>query len=146
MKNQAKSATSEEKYVLTLTREQAITAQNALELYARLRIGQFEHISEKLLDFGLGVDEYCRRRDIANDLLGLAACILFGKNQYGRPDTKKDNLHHRAWNIYEALRYRMAWHDHPEGGWGVCFDEPYPWGNEPVPQCVITEHEREDKQ
>lgn len=29
----------DEKYILTLTREQAQVAQNALELYARLKIG-----------------------------------------------------------------------------------------------------------
>ena len=36
---------AEEKYVLTLTRDQALVAQNALELYARLKIGQFNRIS-----------------------------------------------------------------------------------------------------
>lgn len=132
-----------ETYVLTLTREQAQTAQNALELYARLKIGQFERIPEMMLDFGTGVDDYCKRRDLANDLLKIVAGIIFGKNQYGWPDVEQDAYHHRAWNIYATLRYHMAWHDHPEGGWAVCFDKPYPCGGEPVPKCRV---ERGDNQ
>lgn len=119
-----------EKYILTLTREQAQVAQNALELYARLKIGQFDRITELMLDVR-SVDEYCQRRDLANDLLKIVACIIFGRNDYGQPKCEKDALHHRAWNIYTALRYQMAWHDRPEGGWGLHFDKPYPWGGEP---------------
>lgn len=129
---------AEEKYVLTLTREQAQVAQNALELYARLKIGQFDRITELMLDVR-SVDEYCQRRDLANDLLKIVACIIFGRNDYGQPKCEKDALHHRAWNIYTALRYQMAWHDHPEGGWGLHFDKPYPWGGEPVAECRIEE-------
>lgn len=55
------------------------------------------------------------------------------------PKCEKDALHHRAWNIYTALRYQMAWHDRPEGGWGLHFDKPYPWGGEPVAECRIEE-------
>ena len=131
--------TSEEKYILTLTREQAQTVMDALELYARLRIGQFNRITELLLDVQ-NADDYCKRREIANDLLNIAACVIFGKNAYGQPECQKDNLHHRAWNIYAALRYKMAWHDHPEGGWTVCFDKPRPWGGEPVPKCEVMDN------
>lgn len=130
----------DEKYILTLTREQAQVAQNALELYARLKIGQFDRITELMLDVR-SVDEYCQRRDLANDLLQIVAGIIYGKNAYGYPDVQKDALHHRAWNIYAAIRYKMAWHDEPKGGWAVCFDEPYPYGGEPVPKCTIVERE-----
>lgn len=42
--------------------------------------------------------------------------------------------------FFVALRHCLAWHDNPKGGWGVCYDEPYPWGGEAVPECrVITE-------
>ena len=128
----------DEKYILTLTREQAQVAQNALELYARLKIGQFDRITELMLDVR-SVDEYCQRRDLANDLLKIVACIIFSRNDYGQPKCEKDALHHRAWNIYTALRYQMAWHDRPEGGWGLHFDKPYPWGGEPVAECRIEE-------
>lgn len=131
----------DEKYVLALTREQAIVAQNALELYARLRIGQFNRITELMLDVR-SVDEYCERRDLANDLLKVVACIIFGRNEYNQPKCEKDALHHRAWNIYATLRYHMAWHDRPEGGWGVHFDTPYPWGGESIPECKVISAEK----
>lgn len=127
---------AEEKYILTLTRDQAITVQDALELYARLKIGQFNRITEMMLDVR-SVDEYCQRRDLANDLLRVVACIIFGRNEYGQPVCQKDALHYRAWNIYTALRYQMTCHDHPEGGWSTHFDKPYPWGGEAVPECRV---------
>lgn len=133
-------ATSESKqdvrYVLTLTKEQARMVETACELYARLKIGQFELITEQMLDVQ-DIDEYCKRRDIANDLLRTVACVIFGRNINGWPHVEKDALHHRAWNIYQALRYQRAWHEHPEGGWGVSFDKPYPYGGEPVPDVRI---------
>lgn len=133
-----------ETYVLTLTREQAQTAQNALELYARLKIGQFDRITDLMLDIN-GIDDYCQRRDLASDLLKIVACIIFGKNTYGQPDAKKDALHHRAWNIYATLRYHMAWHDDPGGNtWSVAFDKPYPYGGESIPGCRVVPGNGED--
>lgn len=128
-----------EKYVLELSREQAIMVEDACELYARLRIGQFENITEKILD--IRTKDYCASRDTANDILKVAACIILGRNVYGQPEGKKDKLHNRAWNIYTAIRYKRAWHDNPEGGYSVCFDKPHPWGGEPVPKCTIVESE-----
>ncbi len=129
-----------EKYILELSREQAIMVKDACELFARLKIGQFDRITELMLDVR-NVDEYCKRRDDLNDLLKVAACIIFGRNEYGLPDCKQDELHFRAWNIYAAIRYKMAWHDNPEGGWSVCYDKPRPWGDESVPECTIVESE-----
>lgn len=128
-----------EKVELILSREQAEMVKDACELYARLRIGQLERIVEMMLDVR-GAEDYCERRDTATALLRTVACIIFGRTAYGSPDCKKDALHHRAWNIYAALRHSLAWHDNPQGGWSVCYDEPYPWGGEAVPECrVITE-------
>ena len=127
---------SAERYVLILTREQAETTKDALELYARLKIGQFERITELMLD-EQSVDEYCKRRILSNDLLRIVANILFGSNVYDYPDVQKDKIYHRAWNIYALLRYRMAWHDNQKGGIGNCYDVPYEWGGEPVPECKV---------
>lgn len=57
-----------EKVVLTLTREQAQMVEDACELYARLRIGQFERIVEMMLDVR-DAENYCERRDTATALL-----------------------------------------------------------------------------
>lgn len=133
----------EERYILTLTRDQANMIKDACELMARLRIGQFDHITEKLLDVAV-VDDYCRRRESANAFLTSAACALLGTTIHGTPDGKKDQLHHRAWNIYATIRYCMAWHDTPEGGWSVCFDKPRPWGGESVPDCRVVDGDKSD--
>lgn len=128
---------AEEKYVLTLTREQAATARDALELYARLKIGQFNRITEMMLNVK-SVDDYCKRRDLANDLLKIVAGIIFGRNIYGTPDVHADAEHHRAWGIYATLRYHMAWHDKPEGNsWSVDFDKPYSMDDQPLPECKV---------
>lgn len=127
-----------EKYVLTLTREQAIMVKDACELFARLKIGQFERITEMLLD--LHLDDYCEKRDLANAVLRIAACALLGSYGYRTPLVQQDDLHYRAWDIHAAIRHCMAWHDEPEGNiWSVSFDKPYPHGDEPLPEIKILE-------
>lgn len=132
---------SNERVTLTLTREQALTVEKACELLARLNIGQFKTVTEMLLDFRRGVDDYCHRRDMANDLLDLAAITIFGRGAYGQPDIKEKSVEHeRAWLVYATLRHARSWHDHPEGGYTVNFDKPLPTG-EYTPKCEITKEE-----
>lgn len=52
----------DERYVITLTPEQEIITEQALELLARLHIGQFERIAELLCD--PRDQDYCQRRDL----------------------------------------------------------------------------------
>lgn len=132
-----------EKYILTLTPDQARMVSNACELYARLKLGQFENIPQALLDYKK-VGDFCARRDLSNDLLKIVAGIIFGKNEYSQPKIEKDPLFYRAWNIHATLRYHIAWHEHPEGGWGTHFDKPYEWGGEPVPECRVEESNAEE--
>ncbi len=77
-----------EKVVLTLTREQAQMVEDACELYARLRIGQFERIAEMMLDVR-DAENYCERRDTATALLQTVACVIFGRTACGTPDCKR---------------------------------------------------------
>lgn len=127
------------KVVLELTREQAMTVERACELYARLKIGQFDRITENFLDFGLDVDEYCERRDTANDLLKVAASVIYGRSYYGRPELK-DIEHKRAWEIYATLRHARSWHDNPNGDHMSCYyDEVRPESGDPLPKCEIKE-------
>ena len=125
-----------ETYTLTMTREQAQVAKDALELYARLKIGQFDRITEMLMDIR-DVKDYCERSTVANEILRVAAGIVLGRTAHGWPKCIRDDAHKRAWAMFMTIRSRMAWHDHPEGGIGCCYDEPYPWGGEPVPGCKV---------
>lgn len=128
-----------EKYILTLTPEQAAVVQMACEMLARMEIGQFNIISEQLLDVSaMDIDEYCFRRDMANKALELSACLIYGQNSYGKPDISiKSDLHHRAWNVYQVLRYTRSWHENPKGGFTVNYDKPMNLTNEPLPKCKI---------
>ena len=133
--------------VLEMTRDQALLVENACELLARLHIGQFKTVTDMVLPIhGMEIDDYCRRRDNANDALMLAAKIIFGRNCYDQPDVeKKDEEHNRAWNVYQVLRYTRSWHDYPDGvHWSVCFDQPMKLLNEPLPKCEIVERNATD--
>lgn len=129
----------EEKYVLTLTRKQAYMVQDACELFARLKIGQFNRITEHLLD--LGLNDYCERRDNANDLLRVVSNVIFGRNAYGSPELKQDEIHYRAWDIYTVLRHAMWKHDNPDpegmAKWCVASDTPRSHTDEPLPKCKV---------
>lgn len=126
----------EERYVLTLTPEQEYIVEQALELLARLHIGQFERIAELLCD-PRDID-YCKRRDLASDLLRLAAIVVFGRNACNYPDINgKSEEHERAWTIYSVLRHTRSWHENPEGGFTVNYDEPLNFTGGPMPKCEI---------
>lgn len=124
------------RYVLSMTEEQARAVSRACELYARLRIGQLDELNFELLLFK-SREDICERREQALNLLLLLKKIYFPElNGHGHSyGVGHDEVSDRAWVAYQAMRYAMAWHDHPEGGIGVHFDPPMPLSNEPLPTC-----------
>ena len=129
--------------ILELTRDQAMMVEHACELMARLRIGQFKFITEVFVDMHdkKGVKDFWFRRDRANEALDLAAKLIGCVTLYNNtPDFENNILHHRAWSIYEVLRYTRSWHDNPDGNhFGVCYDVPMSWIDEPLPECRIVQ-------
>ena len=133
-----------ETVTLTMTREQARAVMDATELLARLEIGQFEEITWKMIEHFRGNDRDGkpvfddRSRDLANAYLKSACLAVFGVKN-GWPDLGEKNMqHHRCWAVYAAIRYALAWHDHPEGGYTVDFEEPLSYG-ESLPKCEVKE-------
>lgn len=128
---------------LEFTRDQALVVEQACELLARLRIGQFNRITEMMLKPNADTDlrDYCFRRDRANDALALASRLIYGETSYGAPDCQKDELYQRAWNIFSVLRYTRSWHDNPNGGFSVCYDKPMSFIDERLPKCGITKED-----
>ena len=61
----------EERVTLTMNREQARVVERACELLACLNVGQFNIITEMLMDSRRGMDDYCWRRDMAKEEKGL---------------------------------------------------------------------------
>ena len=137
MKKSCESAIGE-RVSLTMNREQARVVERACELLACLNVGQFNIITEMLMDSRRGMDDYCWRRDMAKELFNLAALSIFGEEMYGQPNLPEKNAEHeRAWLIYTTLRHARSWHDHPDGGYTVNLDPPLPTG-EYMPKCEIT--------
>ena len=131
-----------ETITLTMTREQARAVMNATELLARLEIGQFKEITWKMIDRFITDDGKkfdSTRRDAADELLEQACRAIFGVNQYNRPDVREKSMQHqRCWAVYATIRYALAWHDHPEGGVTVDFQEPLGIG-ETMPKCKVVD-------
>ena len=130
-----------ERYILTLTPEQERIVEQALELLARLHIGQFERIAELLCD--PRDTDYCQRSDLARDLLRLAALVVFGRSACNYPDIKaKSKGHESAWTIYSVLRYTRSWNENPEGGFTVNYDKPLNLAGGPMPKCEIIQEDK----
>lgn len=103
----------------------------ALDVYARLGIGQLEAVAE------LGRQGQLVRRDgerpglevveDAEALLGQAkACLFdFARGQsHGIYSAKLPAAFKEAWALHKLLRHRLAWDANPEGGWSVAYDDP----------------------
>lgn len=131
--------TSEENYILTLNKEQALTVSKACEFYSRVMMGQFREIAFETMMQSIKRDDFCTRRDMMEDLLIQARQFAFPDltgpgHSYGIGHNASAD---RAWNAYQALRYAIAWHEHPDGGITVDFQKPYPAGGEAVPDCKV---------
>ena len=89
-------------------------------------------------------ENYCKRRDLARDLLRLAAIVVFGRSAYNYPDVKeRSQEHEQAWTIYSVLRYTRSWHENPKGGITVNYDEPLNLAGGLMPKCKVVTKEEE---
>ena len=91
---------------ITLTDKQAKLLGHACEFYARVVMGQFTEIPVELLSFAINPDEYCERRDKADELLLEARKYiypeLFGRgHSYG---IGKFESADKVWDVYQAIR------------------------------------------
>lgn len=143
-----KSEKKSERVTLEMSREAAAVCENALELFARLKLGQFREITWKIMPDDwkeVNFDRWIRERDFADELLEMAAKHVFGTNNWGQPDVKaKDEEEMRACELYTTLRYTRMWHDYPEEGdtsWNVGFDKPLAQSGDVMPKCEIKEVE-----
>lgn len=91
---------------LTLTEEQARIVSTACEFFARIKMGQFNEIIWHTMDFQNGSDDYCERRDKAQELLFEARQYLYpelhgighsyGMGAFDDADT--------AFDVYQVIR------------------------------------------
>lgn len=126
--------------ILTMTREHAETVMNACELLMRMKLGQTSFPTELMLGWplynedGMSIDEYCMRRDIANDIL--RTYLRCTGNTEG---TEKDMLEHLVYEVWGTIRYALYKADHPDGGdgWSVASRPPLAESGLPMPKVEV---------
>ena len=91
---------------ITLTDKQAKLLSHACEFYARVVMGQFTEIPYELLSFAISSDDYCERRDKADELLLEARKYIYPE-LHGRGHSygigKFENAD-KVWDVYQAIR------------------------------------------
>jgi hypothetical protein len=117
--------------VLELGVPEAALVQRALELYARIGMGQMDFIADEFgynqlkrtdgsLNSPANMEQARATLDqLRFELTGMAPCTSYGI--YG--DRTSDAVK-KAWGMQHAVRHRMAWDRQPLGGGSTQFDEP----------------------
>lgn len=120
------------KYNIVVDEAQARILVAALDLYARIGIGQFTEIV-RVYNYEWKtpipmVDRLVDAMDAAKRIVG------FGPGgSYGIHSPDVHDVFRRAFDIQCVIRHRLAFDRTPEGGFGVDFDEPRQIGELPLP-------------
>lgn len=118
-------------YQLILSDDQAKIVSIACEFFARVKLGQFNRIVDQTLDFGLPCDEYCEKRDKAEEKLLEARKYIYPElngigHSYGIAKFEDADM---AFGVHQVLRHKMG-------------DERPPFSFRPLPKCYkIQENE-----
>lgn len=115
---------------LKLTEEQAEVVSTACEFFARIKIGQFNEIIWALLDAKLSADEYCSRREKAQELLLDARKQIYPDlngvgHSYGMGKFEDADI---AFDVHQVLRYVLG-------------DPREPWSMTALPKCTLKPEE-----
>lgn len=138
---------SETKYTLTITLKQAQVMQDALEAYARMKMGQINSvITDSFLDRYASQDYPDFNWDNVNRLCGELKRVIFPEllhpNSYYGVGAKNYPQRDIAWDLHSVIRHRLAWDRLAEEGklkpdfHGVQYYEPMNHGTEKL--AVIT--------
>ena len=128
-------------YALLMDAETAHVVSFACEMYARLRNGQFNELRHLTVwPQGEHDETFCDRIQRCEDALREAKRAAFP--EFAAPDNQHYGIGHfrdsdTAWNAYQALRYALAWQEHPEGGDTVNFRTPVKLSDAPMPRCTV---------
>lgn len=108
---------------LQLTPSQAYIVQEALDLYSRIGMCQFDNLRH-IPKSGNGNPDYQNEEQAFNLLHNLYCPELPSNGYYGIFNSQTPEESKIAWDIQQVLRYTVSWHFHPEGGLTVNFDTP----------------------
>ncbi len=119
---------------LTLTEEQADILLMSLETYSRLKMGQFNAVTDLF-----PARDFDRGKAAAALQAARQAVMpeLDPRGYYGIRNLEAGEQARVAFDIQQVLRHALAWHRHPAGGIGVCYDEPYKTSRAPLIRVEI---------
>jgi hypothetical protein len=112
-------------YHIDLNTEHMQVLIQALDLYSRVGMGQFEEVAH--------VFESRRNETLLTALNGAKVAVGLHPNSHRSisAEAVADSFK-TAFDIKQVLRHRMAWDKQPDGGVGVAFDEPMRYGPYPM--------------
>lgn len=139
------------KYTITCSEEQALVIQDALELFARLRMGQFDSIRwlvfPEVHGGNVSVDD-CQQLSNLLNIVGDHAASLVGTKYAGISNDAVGDNAKRAWIAYQNIRHALAWSKVPLGktrpDMCVRYNEPMNLLNEPMPEVTYDETTKDD--
>lgn len=110
------------KYTIEVDESQAKTLVRACELFARINMGQLDVISEEFPD-------HMHQDFLRHQLKTLPV----------KPVAIHEGSDHAriSWDLYQTIRYRLAWDKNPEGGHTVDFSPPIKYGNSELAKIRI---------
>lgn len=114
------------KYKITLNESQAHIICNAVELLARIGIGQIEAIHMHMWHFDRSAEFHKRIGEFREAVTG-------SRDGFGIHQAKVPGYFRDSWDIMQVIRHRLAWDKHPGGGMTVNFDTPMKSGKEDLP-------------
>jgi hypothetical protein len=109
---------------LTMTESQANTIMKALDFYSRVGMGQLKEIKNVIEYFNKDWD----KADIVDDHIIAIKEVYFPElsrdGYYGifGSDTPEESK--ISWDLIQVIRYAIAWHKYPNGGYTVDFGPP----------------------
>jgi hypothetical protein len=128
--------TKTEKVTITCSIEQASVISEALDLYSRVLMGQFDNLGWTLaLRYNFDVDA-------AAKLLNELKYVIFpelprGGAYYGIIHPRLHEDSRIAYDIHQVIRQKLAYFRKPEGWITVDFDDPMRTSAENLPTCEV---------
>lgn len=127
-------------YVITLTEEQAIVTQIALEEYFRLRMGQDYEFTSEMAKLNVDMspdnpdreaifDRYIQRRDHLHEIMFAAFRVAFEPQGYLQHKTERMMEAETIWDAIRTARGQNRW------------EKAMQIGREPIPEIEVLENE-----
>jgi hypothetical protein len=135
------------KVQMIMTLEQARILMQAMDLYMRLLMGQFDELNHLFCFYGEEAVKYNRdpemRVKFEYNLKRARRCIypeLDDNAYYGITGGLVPPNATIIYDMYKALNHDISWHINPKGDWTVNYDKPMHWYKElPLPEVKVFE-------